>query len=135
MKSLIMGVFLGIFAILSILGIFKFNSYPVFYSNQVKIYADTVSPTTGSGFSISISAAGFTTIKTVSVTAQNNTGSISGMPIVVIQSVSISAIVVNILTQNNATTSILGITVLSGSPLQTAASTAGMLLNVHIEGT
>lgn len=128
-------------ALLVYLGVIKFNSFPVFYdhngqltSSQVKIYADTLTPTTASGFSIPITSAVFSVIKSVSVTAQNNTGSIASMPVVVVQSVSTSAIVINILTQNNATTTILGITVLSGSPLQAAASTTGMLLNVHVEG-
>jgi hypothetical protein len=126
-----------------LLGVFSMrNSYPVFYdkngqliANNVKIYADTVMPSSASGFSINISSAGFSTIKSVTITAQNNTASIASMPFVVIQSVSTSAIVCNILTQNNSTTTILGITVLSGSPMQLAASTTGMVLNVHIEGT
>lgn len=123
------------------IGFNKFNSYPVFYDKngqltqgQVKIYADTSMPSTASGFSINISSAAFSVIKSVTITAQNNTSSIASMPIVVIQSVSTTAIVVNILTQNNSTTTILGINVLSGSPLQTAASTTGMVLNVKVEG-
>lgn len=141
MKSFLFAIGWGAVAILIYIGVLKYNSNPVFYdhngqltSNQVKIYSDTLTPTTGSAFSIPITVAGFSTIKTVNITAQNNTSSIASMPIVVVQSVSTSAIVINILTQNNATTSILGITVLSGSPLQTASSTTGMLLNVHVEG-
>lgn len=141
MKSIVTFGVVALIAIFAWFGGFKYNSNPVFYdhngqltSSQVKIYADTVTPTTASGFSIPITSAGFSVIKSVSVTAQNNTGSIASMPVVVVQSVSTSAIVINILTQNNATTTILGITVLSGSPLQAAASTTGMLLNVHVEG-
>ena len=131
----------AILAILSFIGFEKFNSYPVFYdhngqlvSNQVKIWADTTTPTSGSGFSIDISSAGFSVIKSATVTAQNNTAAIGSMPIVVIKSVSTTAIVVNIMEQNSATTTILGITVLSGSPLQLASSTSGFLLNVKVEG-
>lgn len=125
----------------SFMGLEKFNSNPVFYdhtgqlnNNQVKIWADTVTPTTANGYSIDISSAGFTSIKSATVTAQNNTVAVASMPIVVIKSVTTTAVIVYILTQNNATTTILGITVLSGSPMQLAASTTGMLLNVKIEG-
>ena len=134
-------LFLILLAALLFIGFNKYNSYPVFFdkngqltASQVRIFADTSMPTTASGFSINISSAGFTVIKSVTITAQNNTVSIPSMPIVVLQSVTTTAIVVNILTQNNATTTILGITVLSGSPLQLAASTTGMVLNVKVEG-
>lgn len=117
------------------------NSYPVFYDHngqltagQVKIWADTITPTTGNAYSIDISSAGFSAIRSATVTAQNNTATIGSMPIVVIKTVSTTAIVVNIMQQNNATTTILGITVLSGSPLQLVSSTTGMLLQVHVEG-
>lgn len=141
MKTLIYGVVLAFIGILSFIGFEKSNSYPVFYDhngqlivNQVKIWADTTSPTTGNGFSIDISSAGFSVIKSATVTAQNNTASIVSMPIVVIKSISTTALVVNIMEQNSATTTILGITVLSGSPLQLASTTTGMLLNIKVEG-
>src|SRR5882757_510736 len=141
MKTLIYGIVVAFIGILSFIGFEKSNSYPVFYDhlgqltgNQVKIWADTITPTTGNGFSIDISSAAFTAIKSATITAQNNTASIGSMPIVVIKSVSTTAAVVNIMEQNSATTTILGITVLSGSPLQLASSTTGMLLNVKIEG-
>lgn len=141
MKTFLFGIGWICAAALVYLGVFRFNSNPVYYdhngqltSNQVKIYNDTITPTTGSAFSIPITSAGFSVVKSVNISAQNNTGSVSAMPIVVIQSITTSAVVINILTQNNATTTILGITVLSGSPLQAAASTTGMLLNVHVEG-
>lgn len=117
------------------------NSYPVFFdkngqlvATQVKIWADTVTPTTGNAFSIDISSAGFSTIKAANVTAQFNTATVGSMPIVEIKSVSTTAVVVNILTQNNATVSILGINVLSGAPLIFASSTSGMILNVEVKG-
>ena len=142
MKSIITYGCAAIICVLAFIGVGRMNSYPVFYdhngqlvSSQVKIYCDTITPTTASSFSIPISAAGFSSIKSVHITAGNNTTTIASMPIVIVQSISTSAIVVNILTQNNATTTILGITVLSGSPLQAAASTTGFLLNVYVEGT
>lgn len=141
MKPLITGSVIFLIGIFSFFGLKKFNSYPVFYDhngqltgNQVKIWADTTTPTTGTGFSIDISSAGFSVIKSATVTAQNNTAAIGSMPIVVIKSVTTTAIVVNIMEQNSATTTILGITVLSGSPLQLATTTTGFLLNVKVEG-
>lgn len=117
------------------------NSYPVFYDHngqltagQVRIWADTTTPTTGNAYSIDISSAGFSAIRSATVTAQNNTATIGSMPIVVIKTVKNSAIVVNIMQQNSATTTILGISVLSGTPLQLVSSTAGMLLQIHVEG-
>lgn len=140
MRSIITGIVVAFVSVLSFIG-FTHNSYPVFYdrngqltNNQVKIWADTTTPSTANGFSIDISSAGFSVIKEVTITPANNTTSITSMPLVVIQTISTTAIVVNILTQNNATTTILGITVLSGSPLQSASSTAGMKLNVQVEG-
>lgn len=142
MKPIITGITLLVLGVIAFIGWGKMNSYPIFYdrngqslTNTIKVYSDTSMPTTSSGFSINISSAGFSTVKSVTITAQNNTSSIPSMPIVVIQSVSTTAVVVNILTQNNATVTILGIPVLSGSPLQLASSTSGMVLNVQITGT
>lgn len=141
-KNLIIAVLFLITVSISVSGWKSNNSYPVFFdrngqmnASQIKVFADTSLPSTGNGFSIDISSAGFSAIRSVSVTAQSNTASVSSMPIVVIKSITTSAIVVNILSQNNSTTTILGITVLSGSPLQTIASTTGVVLNVKIVGT
>lgn len=128
-----------VIVILGVLGLR--NSYPVFYdkngqinANQIKIWGDTVTPTTANGYSIDISSAGLSVLKSVTVTPQFNTATIGSMPIVVIKSQSPTAIVVNILTQNSATITILGISVLSGAPLQFASSLSGMTLNVQAGG-
>lgn len=142
-KNILLGIF-GIFIIGTCVVAWAtehFNSYPIFFDKNgqctngiIKIYADTSMPSTGNGFSIDISSAGFSSVKSVDVTAQNNTASVASMPIVIIKSYSTTAIVVNILSQNNSTTTILGITVLSGSPLQTIASTSGVVLHVRVVG-
>lgn len=126
--------------IIAFIGLGKTNSYPVFFDshgqltgNLIKIFGDTVTPTS-STFSIDISAAGFTTVKSVAVTAQMNTATVAVMPIIVVKTVTATAIVVNILTQNNAVVSIVGVNVLSGAPLIFASSTSGMLLNVQVQG-
>lgn len=132
-----------ILAVIAIaIGILKtHNSYPVFYdkngqltANQIKIWGDTVTPTTANAYSIDISSAGFSVLKSVTVTPQFNTSTIGSMPIVVIKSISTTTVVVNILTQNNATVTILGINVLSGAPLQFASSVSGMTLHVQAGG-
>lgn len=138
--------FLAIFVTIAliILGfswIERFNSNPVYYdhtgqltTNQVRIWSDTLTPTTANGQSINISSAGFSTIKSITVTTQLNTATVGSMPIVIVKSFTTSAIVVNILTQNNSTVTILGISVLSGAPLQFAASTTGIVLHITVQG-
>lgn len=103
-------------------------------SQPIKVFTGTVSPNTSNGYSIDISGAGFSSISSVAVNALLNTGTVASMPLVVVKSVSTSAVVVNILTQNNATVTILGINVLSGAPLQFAASTSGIVLHVQVIG-
>lgn len=141
MKTIIAGCFLGVVALFGFIGFEKFNSYPVFFdkngqltANQVRVWGDTVVPTTANGYSINVSSAGFSTIKDVTITPQMNTATVGSMPIVVIKTVSTTAVVVNILTQNSAVVSILGINVLSGAPLQFAASTTGIVLHVKCVG-
>lgn len=119
----------------------NYNSYPVFYdrsgqitSRQVKIWADTVSPTTANGYIVDISSAGFTSIKSVSVVPQMNTSSMGSIPVISVKLVSTTTVVVNILTQNSGSTTILGISVLSGDPLQFASSMSGIVLHVKVEG-
>ena len=141
MKTIVTGFIIGMMAILAFIGLEKSNSYPVFYdkngqcnANQIKIWGDTVVPTSANGYSIDISSAGFSTVKEVTVTPQMNTATVGSMPLVVIKSFTTSAVVVNILTQNNATVTILGISVLSGAPLQFASSTSGMILHTEVRG-
>lgn len=141
MKILITGLIIGLTTILAFIGLEKHNSNPVFYdkngqcnTNQIKIWGDTTVPTTSNGYSIDISSAGFSTVKEVTVTPQMNTSTVGSMPFVVIKSFTTTSVVVNILTQNNATVAILGINVLSGAPLQFASSTSGMILHAEVRG-
>ena len=112
----------------------KFYNHAGLLEKPVKVYTDTVSPNTANGYSIDISGAGFSSISSVGVNALLNTGTVASMPLVVIKSFSTTSVVVNILTQNNATVTILGINVLSGAPLQFAASTSGIVLHVQVIG-
>lgn len=139
-KAIYLAALFGIIGI-SFIGLEKFNSNPVFYdkngqctSNQIKIWGDTVVPTTANGYTIDYSTAGFSSIRKVSITPQLNTATVGSMPLVIIKSYTNSSCIVNILTQNSSTVTILGISVLSGAPLQFAASTTGIILHVQVTG-
>lgn len=141
MKTLITISIAGFLVVLSFIGIGKFNSYPIFYNHSgqctaktVRIYSDTTTPTTSNGFSIDISSAGFSSISSVGINPVLNTATIANMPIVVVKSISNTTIVVNLLTQNNATVSILSINVLSGAPMVFDASLTGVVLQVQVIG-
>lgn len=141
MKSLIYGIVIIFIGVLSFLGFEKSNSYPVFYDkngqmtgNTVKLWGDTVVPTTANGQTIDISSAGFSVVKDIQITAQLNTATVGSMPLAMIKTYSTTSISVNILTQNSSVVSILGINVLSGLPLQFAASTTGIILHVRVLG-
>lgn len=141
MKTLLKILIPIAFIIVGFSWIARFNSNPVYYdhtgqltTNQVRIWSDTLTPATANGQSINIASAGFSTIKSITVTPQLNTATVGSMPIVIVKSFTTSAIVVNILTQNSSTVTILGISVLSGAPLQFAASTSGMVLHITVQG-
>lgn len=141
MKTLIGYIVIGIVSVLAFIGFGKNNSNPVFYdkngqciSNQIKIWGDTVVPTTSNGFTINYSTAAFSAIRKITITPQLNTSTVGSMPIAVIKDFNTSSCTVNILTQNSAVVSILGINVLSGLPLQLASSTTGMILHVQVTG-
>lgn len=103
-------------------------------NQRIKILSDTISVTGSSnGFSIDISALGYTRILSTSVVAFRNTANATASPNVSIKSVSTSAIVVNIIEDNTATVSILGINVLSGAP-SVFASVSGLKLHVMVIG-
>jgi len=98
-----------------------------------KRWVGRVTPSTGNGYSIDISSAGFSIISNYNVIAVKNTAVANSSANVSIKSVSTSAIVVNIVEGNPATVSILGINVLSGNPL-TFADVTGLTLSVIVEG-
>lgn len=141
MKTLISVLIGVVFVFISFFGFERFNSNPVFFdkngqctTNQIKIWGDTVVPTTSNGYTIDYSSAGFSTVKRVIITPQLNTATIGSMPLAVIKNFSTTSATVNILTQNNSTVTILGINVLSGAPFQFASSTSGMILHVEVTG-
>ena len=94
-----------------------------------KIWSGVISPNTSNGYSIDISSAGFSNIISAVIVAEKNSASVYSIPNVSIKSRTTSAIVVNITEANSATTTILGITVLSGGPLVFANATG---LSLHL---
>lgn len=98
-----------------------------------KMWTGVVSPNTTNGYSIDISSASFTSIDNIQVIGAKNTSTISSSPQVSVKSFTTSAVIVNITEASALTTTILGVTVLSGGPL-VFASTSGLTLHVRVEG-
>lgn len=111
----------------------KFYNASGMINDPIKIWTDVVTPSTGNGYSIDISSAGFTSVLSANIIAIKNNGTANLSPNVSIKSMTTSAIVINIVEGNAATVSILGINVLSGSPL-TFANITGMTLSVEVKG-
>lgn len=103
-------------------------------NNNIRILDLLVVPTVAMGFSIDISSYGFTSISNVNVIAEKDVTDPMLVPNVAIKSKSISAIVINITQGNNATVAILGINVLSGSPVVAATNLTAIILHVRVEG-
>lgn len=99
-----------------------------------RIYADTITPTTGNGFVIDISAAGFTTMPRVQVSAMRNTGTVTSVPNVAVKSISTTQVVVNITEGNTATVNILGNIILLGAPTIFLANPSNVILFVQAVG-
>lgn len=95
--------------------------------------SNSVTPSTGDGYSIDISSAGFSSITSINVEVIKSTSVANAAPILSIKSASTTTIVVNIVEGNSATVSILGINVLSGSP-HVFADVTGLTLSVRVEG-
>lgn len=63
---------------------------------KIKTLPFSAVPTTGNGFSVDISAVGFTTILSATVSIEKSTADLASVPMVSIKSISNSAIVVNV---------------------------------------
>jgi hypothetical protein len=95
----------------------------------------TVTPNTGDGYSINISGAGFTNVLGVSITPVRASVTVAtASPKVSIESISTSAIVVNIIEGNPNTVNILGSLVLLGTSETFVTSFTGLTLKVEVYG-
>lgn len=99
-----------------------------------RIFADTITPTTGNGFSIDISPAGFSTIPRVQILPMRNTATVTSVPNVAVKSITTTEVIVNITEGNPATVNILGNIVTLGSPTIFTPTPSTILLNVQAVG-
>ena len=113
---------------------------PVFFYNRngrvykiMKVFSDTITPSTGNGYSLDISASGFTSIVSISAMAQRNTSTATSSPNVGVKSYTTSAIVFNMTEGNADLINILGSNVLLGPSTQ-FSSASGLLLHVTVVG-
>jgi len=85
------------------------NVQPQFYtssgmvSQQIKVWNGIVTPSTGSGQTVDISSAGFSTILNVQAQVESNTASATSVPLVSIKSYTTTSVVTNIIVSNNST--------------------------------
>lgn len=99
-------------------------------SNRLRMWADTLTPSTGNSQSIDISSAGFTKILSVQAQVQTNTTAANDVPVVAVKSYTTSSVVLNIVQGNTTAVSILGVNVLGLRFLQTPGSSKVHLLVV-----
>lgn len=79
---------------------------------KIKVFTQSYTPNTGNGYSMDISAAGFSTILSVQVSPVLNTSSSGALQDYEIKSVSTSEVTVNITTPNALNVSLVGLTLL-----------------------
>lgn len=99
--------------------------------DNIKIFTTVITPTTGNGFAIDISEAGFTQVTNINVQSINNTASLLNIPVVAIKSYTTTQVVVNIVVSNSQVVSLLGATV---TGLVFATNLAGLQLHIRAEG-
>lgn len=104
-------------------------------NNNIRILDLLVTPTVAMGFSVDISSYGFSTITNVTAIAERDTTDPMLVPNVGVKTKSTSSIVFNLTQGNNATVVILGINVLSGSPIVAATGLNTITLHIRVEGT
>lgn len=98
-----------------------------------KIFQDTFTVTSSSGFTVDLSAAGFTSVKHWSVIPMKNSGSATAVPNASVKTISTTSLVINFTEGNGSLINILGSNVLLG-PSTSFASTTGLLVSVRVDG-
>lgn len=100
-----------------------------------RVFVDTFTLTTGNGFSIDISPAGFSTLPTVQINPLINTSDPMLCPTISVKSISTTAIVVNVTEPSPTTLNILGLGLAVQSPQQRFVNTpSNIKLHVHATG-
>lgn len=92
---------------------------------------DAILTPTGAAQSIDYSIAGFATITSITITPENNTSTVTSMPLASIKTWSTTSCTVNILQSNVQAISVLGTSV---TGLVAATGLASMKLHIHVEG-
>jgi hypothetical protein len=102
-------------------------------NNNIRIYSKifTLSGSSGSGYSLDITEAGFTGVTSVQMNPINNTNVLANIPIISEKSRSVTAIVVNILTVNSTQVTALLQTV---TGLAFATNLTGISIDLRVEG-
>ena len=102
-------------------------------TTPIKVWIDTVTPSTANGHSIDISSAGFSTILGYNIIAVRNTATPTSVPNVAVKTISANTLVVNIVSGSALTQTILAATVLLGLPI-IFADVTGVTLSVMVWG-
>lgn len=103
-------------------------------NDTIRILSLLVTPTVAMGFSIDISSYGFTSISNVQAIAERDTTVPMEVINVAVRSKSVNAIVLNLTQGNNAVVALLGINVLSGSPVIAANNLSNITIHLRVEG-
>ena len=102
-------------------------------SKQMKIWNDTIAVSSATP-SISISSAGFSQILSVQPQVIQNSATLSGFAWANVQNFSTSSVTLTLASQNLNTVTILGISVLSGSPLAPPTGFSGTFVALTVIG-
>lgn len=100
--------------------------------NTMRIFADTITPNTSNGYSMDISAAGFTRILSVNAIASRNTATATSVANVGVKTWTNSSIVFNSTEGNASLVTLLGSSVLLGP--STGFAAVGIQLHVTVIG-
>lgn len=103
-------------------------------NHEIRLWIDTITVTSASGFSIDISSAGFSGITTVSAEAIRNTGALTSVPSCHVKTIGTSTLFLNLTEENSTTINLLGSLVLLGAPLQFVSNTSGLQVAIVVIG-
>lgn len=139
MKSLLFFVGVVIAAMLIKIGWMSYDAPVLFYNKsgqikkQMRIWDDTLSATSATPV-IDISAAGFSQIVDVQPQIIQNSASLTNLAWCNVKTYTNTSVSINIVQQNNSTVTILGISVLSGSPITAPTGFSGTFISLRVTG-
>lgn len=139
MKSLFVAIGLVIAAALLKIGWFSYDPPTLYYNRaglvkkQIRVWNDTISITSASPV-IDISSAGFTQILDIQGQVMQNSAVLTNFAWGNVKTYSNTSVTINLAQQNNNTVTILGISVLSGSPISPPTSFSGTFISLKVTG-